>query len=428
MVILDDGTRWCSGSLVNNAEEDYTLYFLTAFHCGDLNAPFGTISTVDINDIESWIFMFNYESPTCSNIDGPTFHTISGATYRSIRSTSDFLLVELSSIPPPNYYSYFAGWSRSSSTPSNTIGIHHPSGDIKKISFDDDPPTSINYLETTSGTSHWRFIDWDLGTTEGGSSGSPLFDQNHRIIGQLHGGYAACGNNSSDWYGKFSVSWNGGGTSSTRLKDWLDPNNTGATTMNGMYGPVEAHIDGLTVVSPGSYGSFTAETKSGNSPFTYKWYKATNPFFGPWSLVSSSSSYGQTVNSAFYLKLAVTDSKLSMDEDIEYISTSGCSGCPEPKLVPTFETEQPENFELHQNYPNPFNPSTNISFELPESNFVSLIVYDLLGREVQSLILGEMETGIHKINWNASFYPSGIYIATLRVGSLERTIQMLLQK
>jgi hypothetical protein len=75
-------------------------------------------------------------------------------------------------------------------------------------------------------------VDWDQGTTEGGSSGSPLFDPSHRVIGQLHGGYAACGNNSSDWYGRLSVSWNGGGTSSTRLRDHLDPGNTGAVTVD----------------------------------------------------------------------------------------------------------------------------------------------------------------------------------------------------
>ncbi|MFQ5495882.1 MAG: fibronectin type III domain-containing protein, partial [Phycisphaerae bacterium] len=64
------------------------------------------------------------------------------------------------------------------------------------------------------------------------SSGSPLFDQNHRIVGQLHGGFAACGNNDSDWYGRFSVSWNGGGTPSSRLRDWLDAAGTGAMTVD----------------------------------------------------------------------------------------------------------------------------------------------------------------------------------------------------
>ena len=80
---------------------------------------------------------------------------------------------------------------------------------------------------------HVRITDWDLGTTEPGSSGSPLFDQNHRIIGQLHGGYAACGNDDSDWYGRFFTSWTGGGSPTNRLSDWLDPISTGQPALDG---------------------------------------------------------------------------------------------------------------------------------------------------------------------------------------------------
>ncbi|MBO6792979.1 MAG: T9SS type A sorting domain-containing protein [Balneolaceae bacterium] len=423
MIITDSGQRICSGALINNKSENYTPYYLTAYHCGDVNLD-GNLSSSELNDVESWIFMFNYESPTCSNIDGPTYQTISGATFRSARNISDFLLLELSITPPPNYYPYYAGWSRLTSYPSSVVGIHHPRADIKKFAQDSDTPT-----KSLSNT-HWYVSNWDIGTTEPGSSGSPLFDQNGRIIGQDHAGngYSGCDPNKGTHYGALFSSWNGGGTSSTRLKDWLDPNNTGATTMNGMYGPVEAHINGLTVVSPGSYGSWTAETNSGNTPFTYKWYKATNPFFGPWTQVSSSSSYGQSVNSAFYLKLVVTDSKSSTDEDIEYISTTGCVGCPDPKIIPYNFSELPENFVLKQNYPNPFNPSTTITFEIPEKIHVNLTVFDVLGREVALLIDKEMSAGSYEIVWEASSLPSGVYIAKLQAGSFETSIQLLLQK
>ncbi|MBD3222870.1 T9SS type A sorting domain-containing protein, partial [bacterium] len=95
----------------------------------------------------------------------------------------------------------------------------------KAISFEDDPTTTTSYLGTSSpgnGT-HIRVADWDDGTTEPGSSGSPLYSPDGHIVGQLHGGYAACGNDLADWYGRVSVSWNGGGTGSSRLSDWLDP-------------------------------------------------------------------------------------------------------------------------------------------------------------------------------------------------------------
>jgi len=117
---------------------------------------------------------------------------------------------------------------------SRAIAIHHPNTDEKRISFENQPTTTTSYLSNPvpgDGT-HVRITDWDLGTTEPGSSGSPLFNQDHRIIGQLHGGFASCSSQTSDWYGKFSVSWNAGSTAATRLKDWLDPDNTGTLQLD----------------------------------------------------------------------------------------------------------------------------------------------------------------------------------------------------
>jgi hypothetical protein len=115
----------------------------------------------------------------------------------------------------------------------NATGIHHPSGDVKKICFDEDGPTQGNQ----GGAAVWYISEWEAGVTEGGSSGSPLFDQNHRIIGQLYGGFAACAgavnNGQADWYGRFNVSWNTGSTAATRLRDWLDPMNSGITAVDG---------------------------------------------------------------------------------------------------------------------------------------------------------------------------------------------------
>jgi PKD repeat protein len=134
----------------------------------------------------------------------------------------------LNSTPPASHNVYYAGWDRSGTAPTNQIGIHHPSGDIKKISFDDDPASQANF----GGAACWHIIDWEDGTTEPGSSGSPLFDQNHRIIGQLFGGSASCSNNVDDYYGRFDISWDGS-SSSNRLRDWLDPQNTGVNTVDG---------------------------------------------------------------------------------------------------------------------------------------------------------------------------------------------------
>jgi hypothetical protein len=218
MVLTSGGSRICSGSLVNDVDNDLTPYFLTANHC--------------LGGESNWIFMFNYESPNCSNINGPTTQTVQGSTLLAHYSTSDFALLRLTEDPPSSYNVHFAGWSRVDVASPTTTCIHHPSGDIKKISFNLDPVTSTNYL-TSSGTSHWRVDDWEIGTTEPGSSGSPLFDNNHRVVGQLHGGYASCSSITSDWFGKFAMSWEGGGSSSSRLRDWLDPDNTGVLYIDG---------------------------------------------------------------------------------------------------------------------------------------------------------------------------------------------------
>lgn len=218
-LILNGGSAWCTGSLINNTAQNGTPYFLTAAHC---------------NATESnWVFYFNHESTGCTGSTGATNQSISGATQLASGTASDYHLVQLSSAVPASYNAYFNGWDRSNAAVSTAVGIHHPSGDIKKISFDDDALTKTNYSSNTvtSAGNHWRIEAWERNTTtEGGSSGSPLFDQNHRIIGQLHGGAAACGNTLSDWYGAFGNSWSG-------LSSFLDPLGTGAMTLNGMNAP-----------------------------------------------------------------------------------------------------------------------------------------------------------------------------------------------
>lgn len=218
MVLLGSGTRWCSGALINNERYDATPYFLTADHC--------------LGGESTWIFMFNYESPDCTNIDGPTNMTLQGSTLRANYPPSDMALVEISEAPPVEYEVYFSGWSNLDQASQSSIAIHHPSGDIKKISYDFDPVTATEYGEIT-GDSHWRVADWDIGTTEGGSSGSPLYNTEHQIIGQLHGGYAACPNDEPDWYGKFSYSWNTSSQHDEQLAYWLDPDNTELISLTG---------------------------------------------------------------------------------------------------------------------------------------------------------------------------------------------------
>ncbi len=241
----------CSGALVNNTNHDARPLFLTANHC---------VSNQTIAD--NMICVFNYESPDCKGIDGSVEQAISGGTVRATSPLIDFCLIELSSPPLPSFQPYFAGWDRSDQQARQTTGIHHPQGDVKKISIDFDPPTSDDYPPYLPNT-HWHVHDWDKGTTEGGSSGSPLFNQDHRIIGDLTGGEASCTFNYNDYYSKFSSAWDTYPESNSQLKYWLDPANTGAETLNG-YDPYWGQNKPVAVFS----GNRTNVLEGGTVDFT----------------------------------------------------------------------------------------------------------------------------------------------------------------
>jgi hypothetical protein len=99
-----------------------------------------------------------------------------------------------------------------------------------------------------------------------------------------------------------------------------------------------------------------------------------------------------------------------------------------PVEVKEKSNEIPTNFALYQNYPNPFNPSTTIEFDIPERTSVKLIIYDILGREVEILVDKELEPGKYKLNFNATDLPSGVYFYTLKTPKFTKTNKMLLIK
>ena len=234
-VIGTGGGTFCTGFLVNNARQDCTPFFMTAFHCG-----------ISAGNAPSLVAYWNFYNSTCRQPNSPAsggsgngslsdFN--SGAVFRAGWSNSDFTLVEFDDPVSPSADAFFSGWSAEDFAPSDTvICIHHPSTDEKRISFEFDP-THIGAWGTGGNPvpngNHVIIPDWDIGTTEGGSSGSPLFNNQKRVVGQLHGGSALCGNNEYDSYGWFHSSWEGGGTPGTRLRDWLDPDNSGVIVLDG---------------------------------------------------------------------------------------------------------------------------------------------------------------------------------------------------
>lgn len=255
VMLVSGSSGFCSGALINNTQNDGKPYVLTANHC--------------YSNPASWVFRFNWQSSTCSNpATSPSFQSLSGAVLRARRTPSDFCLVEITGglvngTVPLDYNPYFSGWDNSGTIPTASVCIHHPSGDIKKISFDDAAPAISQGMGSTEANSTWT-LEWDRNTTtEGGSSGSPLFDQNHRIIGQLWGGGASCQNLSApDYYGRVANSWEPAGSNSTnQLKFWLDPSGSGAAFIDG-YDPNNATVVALDAALSGA--QITAQALCGD--------------------------------------------------------------------------------------------------------------------------------------------------------------------
>ncbi len=226
----------CTGALVGNTAQSRVPYFLTANHC---------ISSD--NEANSAVFYFNYESTDCDGQNVLPEQTVSSSQLIAMGKSGsnehlDFTLLKLSLLPPYNYSPYFAGWSRISdpSAIDSSVCIHHPSGDIKKISKDFDSP-GVGSFSGYDANTHWQIFNWDLGTTEGGSSGSPLFNQNKRIIGDLTGGEASCSNNVNDYFAQFYQSWDKYSDTAMQLRHWLDPLGQNPAYLDG-YDPYENYV------------------------------------------------------------------------------------------------------------------------------------------------------------------------------------------
>jgi len=275
-ILIKNGNSsyWCTGTVMNNTGADFSPLLLTADHCARTYS--GAYASPD--DVSQWIFYFEYETPGCDDVVVQDNKTLTGAVKLASSSPqdnngSDFYLVRLHDQIPVNYAPFYTGWSRSGEMSGSGVGIHHPSGDVKKISTYTQTLTSDQW-GTVPGT-HFRVV-WSEtvnghGVTEGGSSGSPIFDSEGRFIGQLTGGESGCTNlTGPDFYGKMAYSWESNGThDSTRLKPWLDPLNTGQLSTGGISCTVNFNADTNTIAVGRSANFHDLSTIT---PLTWSWY------------------------------------------------------------------------------------------------------------------------------------------------------------
>lgn len=320
ILVVDGGSQgWCSGSLVNNVAQDCKPLFLTALHCG--------VTSTTAN-FTQWRFYFRYESPNCTNPSSAGTlddYFITGSVKLASSndgggdSGSDFLLVQLgtlanqattiTTLKSANFNAYWNGWDANNTTTNAGASIHHPAGDIKKIS------TFTSNLVTSGWNgnglqSHWR-VQWSSnpngwGVTEGGSSGSPIFKSNGGnsvIIGTLTGGASYCtAQSAQDYYGKMSFHWTSNGTpSNEQLKTYLDPANSGTLVLYGSADPCSApqapvadFVANATTVTPGTTVNFT--DLSTGVPTSWSW--SVSPATG-WSYAGGTTAASQNPQITF---------------------------------------------------------------------------------------------------------------------------------
>lgn len=231
MMVVEEGMGFCSGTVINNTRQDGEPYLLSAFHCQDGYTPL----------YDFWRFDFNYQSSDCLNPENePDFQSVLGSELVAGRQENDFLLLRLTTMIPPAFNVYFSGWYRGTLNPVRGASLHHPLGDIKKVALIRNVKVQGTSIEWSNGVvtpaQHHFDAAFETGTFELGSSGSALFNQDGLLVGQLHGGNATC-ENTQGYYGRLTLSWTGGGTPETRLKDWLDPTGSGVEMLAGMENP-----------------------------------------------------------------------------------------------------------------------------------------------------------------------------------------------
>lgn len=416
----DESYYVCSCALVNQdvSANDIKPYILTANHCGK-NA-----------DLSTATFYFNYQNATCTSSNANQYnYTLTGGTKRAKRAIFDMFFLELNSFPPPDYNVHLAGWDRSnrSNLPDDIMGIHHPGGTNKKI--------SQGTFKANTNTNFWR-VEWDRNDapTAGGSSGSPLFeDDNDRIIGWLSYGTSDCDKiDGIDRYGKFRKAWSSIYGSDRRLKDWLDPDDNNPNELQGrdpcftnlliqnrtFYSAKQRYQpENKVTVQAGN----TIET-SGNviikSGSEHKFTAGQQIILKPGFHAEEGSNYTAAIEPCELIaKMMISENESLTDSLIE-----------EKNNLFKLKTESLDLKVQTSVYafPNPSRDFTTIEYSLSNNEVITIEIYDINGILITTLMSNKShKQGIYQVDFDTSNLPSGQYNCVLKTSSALKNCRII---
>jgi hypothetical protein len=360
------------------------------------------------------VVYWNFQNSTCrppgsaasgSNGDGTLSQFTFGGNLLMRNDNSDWALIELDNPPQASFGVTYAGWDRRSNAGSPGVGIHHPGVEEKRISIENGNPFfDTVFFQGQGNISTWG-VSWNQGGVEQGSSGSPYFNQNGQVIGTATAAsFQDICFGQFTFYGRMDIAWNGDGTPSTRLSDWLDPAGTGEFEIEGL---------GDSVAPPGDFDLLTPGNNSTvSNPPTFDWTDADDA--DEYRVRVTRVSNNNTVLDTNVTSSILTPSASLFDPGVEYqwlvIAENAAGTNPANQGVWRFTIEEPlpADFDLVS----PADGATDVSL-------TPVLQWDASSPNITSYNVVLRETGSPTDLISTSVTGTSLDVANTALGSLD---------